>query len=495
MNSFKRKKRVVEIYFLLYLAALILLLPNKDTQRKSNNENPNFQTFEIPFQLQSEKTALTCKLKKTKLGSEIISMDSVNQIFWRGDLSEIQFEFIVEDLSQRLKVSLSKNNSNSKYFKIFENSNEQVASFVWRPNTSELLNKTYLVKVIAKGISKYNNKVITLKSQFSLNIYYEDETPNFNGTDIAISNSQNEILNANNQNQVKGFPNPQIIQNNIELRPENFELKTVAYTNWNNFILVNGLNPRFDLLRNPIVTFQSESGAGGSAKTSENGNKDNGIQISGIAPSNGTMKVKVEIQSKIDKKAYSTEFIVKPAPISQPIFDRVMYPFKSYKIVPNLPLLANQKSKAIIKEGNLIRVNSIGNNDLIFAPNITDTGKTFYLERYIDNDLFDQKYSIQVKSYPNPVIISTEKDSKNENLIIVKTKSYGFHNSKKNDIILLITSDNRISQRELYGKYKDEGDIYYQTFELNVSKISKETSFTLQAKDYRGFLSQVRRYP
>ncbi|MCX6147829.1 MAG: hypothetical protein NTW25_11380, partial [Candidatus Kapabacteria bacterium] len=468
MNSYKRKKRVVEIYFLLYLAALILLLPNKDTQRKSNNENPNFQTFEIPFQLQSEKTALTCKLKKTKLGSEIISMDSVNQIFWRGDLSEIQFEFIVEDLSQRLKVSLSKNNSNSKYFKIYENSNEQVASFVWRPNTSELLNKTYLVKVIAKGISKYNNKVITLKSQFSLNIYYEDETPNFNGTDIAISNSRNEILNANNQNQIKGFSSPQIIQNNIELRPENFELKTVAYTNWNNFILVNGLNPRFDLLRNPIVTFQSESGANGSAKIVES--KDNGISITGISPSFGSMKVKLEIISKIDKKSYSTEFIVKPAPISQPIYDRVMYPFKSYKIVPNLPLLANQKSKAIIKEGNSIRANSIGNNDLIFAPNITDTGKTFYLERYIDNEFFDQKYSIQVKSYPNPVIISTDKDSKNENLIIVKTKSYGFHNGKKNDIISLIVSDNRINQRELYGKYKDEGDIYYQTFELNVSK-------------------------
>ncbi len=493
MNSYKRKKRVVEIYFLLYLAALILLLPNKDTNRKLNSENINSQSYEIPFQLQSEKTALTCKLKKTKNGSEIISMDSINQIFWRGDLSEIQFEFIVEDLSQRLKVSLTKNNSNSKYFKIYENTKDQEASFVWRPNTNEILNKTFLVKVIAKGVSKYNNKQITLKTQFSLNIYFEDENPNFPNSDLALVNNQLPGDNQNIQSQNKNFQNSQINQNSIELRPENFELKTVAYTKWTNYILVNGINPKTDLQRNPIITYQSENGAGGYAKYLDS--KDNGIYISGISPSFGIMKVKIEIVSQMDKKSYSTEFIVKPSTISQPIYDRIMYPYKSYKIVPNLPIIQNQLTKAIIKEGNSIRSTSYGNSELIFNTNISDTGKSFKLERYIDNDLFDQTYEIQVKSYPNPIIYSTEKDFKNDNLILVKTKSFGLHNGKKNEIIALIISDNRIAQRELRGKYKEENEIIFQTFELNLQKVNSDASFTIQAKDFRAYLSSVRRFP
>ena len=97
-NSQLIKKRVIDIYFVLYLAALIFLLPgpqnNNEPQNASNNSVP-----EQALMLYPEKTTLICTVLPSDSGNKIISLDSINTIYYTSFVNDINFEFIVEDQS------------------------------------------------------------------------------------------------------------------------------------------------------------------------------------------------------------------------------------------------------------------------------------------------------------------------------------------------------------------------------------------------------------
>jgi hypothetical protein len=54
--SYNRKKRVIEIYFVLYLAALILLIPQSKKEEENGKHNAENRIFQLPFNLKAEKT-------------------------------------------------------------------------------------------------------------------------------------------------------------------------------------------------------------------------------------------------------------------------------------------------------------------------------------------------------------------------------------------------------------------------------------------------------
>jgi len=400
------------MYFVLYLAALIMLLPDKNI----NNIDPSkLDSINIPFQIYPDKTTLTCKMHKESSKVKLIEIDSVNQIFWRGDVRNVSFEFLVEDLTQRLKVSLNKQNSNTKLFKIIESIPEQNVKFVWSPGNSDYLNKTYLVKVIAKAISNKTNTPLIVKSQFSLNIFFDDEIPQF---DLQNNNPNN--LFAMNQTGIQTGQSPQLqTTGNVDMQQEEFVIKSIAYMNWQNVIKVSNLNLLTGLSKDPIVRVQTNTG--GNAKVKEI--KENILVVGGNAPASGDMRVTVTITSKFDKKESSTEFIVKSNSIGNPFYDRVMNPFKTYRIIPNFPDKLSYRVKTLLRDNNKeILTQSIGNSELFYSPNASDTGKTLYIERYLENELIGERYPINLKAYPAPEILSVVKDKKNENVLNKKLR-------------------------------------------------------------------------
>ncbi|MFA5512498.1 MAG: hypothetical protein WC313_08605, partial [Candidatus Kapaibacterium sp.] len=79
----KRKKRFVEIYFILYLAALVLLIPGKrDNELADEDEKSRPGIYQIPFSLKPEKNSLTASLRLDSNGITMISIDSVNTIYY-----------------------------------------------------------------------------------------------------------------------------------------------------------------------------------------------------------------------------------------------------------------------------------------------------------------------------------------------------------------------------------------------------------------------------
>ncbi len=99
-----KKRRNVEIYFVLYLAALILLIPGKESDKTAQTDEFGSPLYQLDFNLKAEKSTLNYVFFVDSLGIHLENADSVNYIFHTGDVEDVRYEFIVEDLLRRNKA-------------------------------------------------------------------------------------------------------------------------------------------------------------------------------------------------------------------------------------------------------------------------------------------------------------------------------------------------------------------------------------------------------
>lgn len=485
----KRKKRIVEIYFVLYLAALVLIIPdfnNKPTKIGSD-------VFELPFSIKPEKTAMFCKLSLDSNGIEIINIDSINTIYHTGNVSEINYEFIIEDQILKQKVKLDYRDENiNKYFRIRENKEQQTAEFAWNPPIHDKENKTYNVQVIATA--KLNDdlnsgRIIKSKTQFTLVVNYYDKN---SGKPINPINGSISNLNI----PITGITEAPVNVNlgDFSLSPKNDAIRTIAYEEWQNEVFILGsFNLQTDLLKNPVIKIHNNpDNNGGSAYIANY--FSNGILIKGKAPAFGNSKVQLTLVRKYDKKEESVFFNVIPQAVGTAEYPKEMYPGITYTFNPNLPFASGQETKAILRDvNNNIRAQNSQGGEFNFSPIISDTGKIFTFERYVNNNLFGQKYKIQVKNYPSPEIKRLQTVSGQE--LILQAASFGYYNGRENLIQRLEIIGNA-KAFEQNGNYKPDSknQVWLHTYKIVPKDASKPFEFSVRAIDRRGFKSEEKLY-
>ena len=492
-----RYRKSIEIYFVLYLAALIFLLPSPEEDNKKP-EDKSSKIFQIPFTIQPEKTTLNCRLLLDSTGVKILSMDSVNTVIYFGDVENVDFEFTIEDPMLRQKLLLKdERDTTNPYFRFIDNIESQSALFFWSPPIFERANKTYNVIVTAyarlKDDGKHavndgelSNRIIKAQTKFSLNMIYINADLAMNNPTIQIN--PNGTINSIN-GQIPVFPGFQP-SGEIEIRPEMGFINSVAYHKWKNIINIYGGTFSKDIIKYYVQAFNDKGDNGGTASVVNVEN--NRIVIGGLTPAYGRLKVIFTAISKYNKKEYSVDFSVVPIKMKEPIFDRAMYPDKTYTIDPQIPLLLGQEIKAMIREGNSIRVQSEQGNKFQFTPDISDTGKILTLESYIDGNLYGQKYQIKILNYPVPVIKDIQYIRNGE--VNVKTLSFGFYNRKENISVLEVEGNAIV--RELRGTIPESPDniTFVQIFRCTPRYQNQPFSFKVYAVDSRGKKSAVRNY-
>lgn len=520
-NKFNRKSRI-EVYFILYLAALILLLPEDNEIEIPKNQTGN----KIATYLSPEKNILNCKLRIENNKLVIAELDSVNNISVFGDVYNIKYDVKLETKNNYGITRVINQDYNNSIYAIKQNNNDII--FKWKPNLIKEIPSTIFVKVTANLIYKENNilKEAVLNTQFAINIYLEKKSNN----DIALNDlldagvsfssgevnfTQSEINLLNQQNQINQTTNIQTnntlnnLQNNsqfntqnssnesvgnFDISPENNVVKSLSRNRWTNFIYFYNLNPIKDLNSKPEVSISYENGKDdGTVKISET--NERGILLEGNTPNFLPMKVTVAVKRKSDKKEANLDFIVQPVPISKPQYNKVMYPEMNYVIKPNLPIITNEQIKVIIRDNDKLRYTSIDGSDFNFIPNNSDTNKVFYLERYMGNELIGEKYIFNVLNYPNPEIIEISKI--NDEILQLKTKSYGIFSNDNNIVSKILIDDFNV--QELVGKYRFENSsnykIHYQVFNLKSKvKSNNKKEISLKIRDKRGFFSNSKKY-
>jgi len=476
------RRRPIEIYFVLYLAALIFLIPKNDDEKNISAES-TFSTFELPFSIRPEKSVLFCRLTIDSNNITILHLDSINNIFHTGDVDDIKYEFIVEDQVFKQRIRLAANlEQNNRFFSVSENKRDKSSTFSWIPPTDDRMNKSYIVHVLATGKTRGSEQEITARTQFTLVVsYFNRETglPTSFGDIPMIADElpQNDIIQSQ----------PNLTDFSLSLKHD--IVKTVAYQDWDNDIFIlGGLNPINDLLKNPdiIVTNKPENN-GGSVFIANY--FSNGITLRGKSPGFGTMNVNITLKRKFDNKSASISFNVVPQSIGNAEYPQIMYPALRYVLKPNLPFIAGMETQAHLKEGERLRASSTGSNEITFTPLLADTGKVLTFERYINNSLIGQKHRITIKNFPPPSLVRLSRAG--ISVALLQTNSFGYINNRDNVVSKLVLTGNA-TYKERHGQYRADrtNHTWIQYFEITPKDNTKPFTFKVSAIDRRGEASE-----
>lgn len=487
------KRRPVEIYFILYLAALMLLIPDlKDTKKSTSNEISSNNNL---FTIYAEKSILITRISIEENGYRLISADSVNFIYYNGNVNNIDFNFQIENKSLNQVLNINSSNNLYDFFKYKEIPELKAASFQWNPPLLDGRNYIYTVKVNAVAtvnVKSDNSGIPTpqklnASTQFMLVVAYYDSRTGL--PFIATKQDSTQIKSIDSNLFTSLFKNTGEIFFDFENKIVN-ALTTDEWTNQVNFF---GINLTNELMSKPeISVINSPENNQGSAYIKQISN--NAIILGGKTPLFGKTKVKIKLTRKIDRNSVEDEFIVQPIPIQEPTVPSVIFPLQNYKIDPSFPEVPKKNFYTKISLDNRIILQSYSSDILNLIVDESYIGKTLFFERFINGKNYSKAYSIQVKAYPQPQIVRIQDVGTNKVKLIVN--SYGVVNGRDN-LVKNVQIDGNGIFTELVGQASTnkQSFIYTQVYEIKPRDDSKPFEFKIRVQDQRGEWSNYEKYP
>ncbi len=508
-----KRRRSIELYFILYLTALILLMPDK-RQKTPDSKEILAEIFQQSFTLQPEKTVISARFASDQSGVKIIAVDTSNLIVFTGNVHNIRYQFLIEDpsLGQTLRLT-SDSASSAPMFRIEQRDDLRAALFVWKPHAiGGTGSRTYSVRVIAtatptapagnfalKHMIDDAGTRLTAETQFAINIINVNESQN-SQTALLPSGSDNSTPSIAQQILPSITTQPQSPQQVLQvvrqqlgdfsISPFSPSVGTIALHPWTNKIFITGIQSSADLKRTPSIKIErSNADIGGSAEISEI--RGNEITVRGLAPSFGVMKISMTAERAADGRTAAVEFSIQPQPLAPAVVSRTMNPGITYSIQPNIPLLTGADAKAILYDGAIERISSPQGAAFDFTPDIRDTGKVLTLARIAGGRQIGDRIAIRIENFPPPEILGISRQK--SGTVQISTRSFGLWNGKENRASLLIAEGNA-RVRELYGNFRTDAKslAHTQVFEVTQQNLDAPFIFRCRATDARGASSAMR---
>jgi hypothetical protein len=510
------KRRGSEIYFVLYLSALILLLPGKQEKKSSDAVDAITALFQQSFSLLPEKNSLLSKITTDSTGASFLQLDTSNVLLLTGNVSDISFECIVEDQNNDEVIQVA--SKEGEHFSIVYDSTKKLVFFSWHPPISMLssLNKSlsYVVTVKAKAkpfisgknpelqqLLRSTDATLQTEARFSISILTEGqgEAPpkivympaetTFTRMIFQPSQIQQQtppaIADANGQK-----VGVQIMEQEFTLQPREAKMEVMAFQEWQNKIFVQGIYTPNDYAEKPIVNVvYRNKDMSGTANLLDF--REGSIIVGGVAPASNAMTVKVTSRRKYDNKEVTTEFIVDPKNLNDPIIPNFMYPFTQYKFNPEMPTSNNMDARAILRNSQRILEDNQRGLPFTYKPDIEDTGTVVYFERLINGKPIGKSYSIRIRPFEPPQIIGK---TNKEGQVEVFVRSFGKYDGKQNRCKIIFaegTAVNIIAAQDNSADFDaKDGFNNNQKFSIRPKDKSKPFSAMVHAVDKYGKLSE-----
>lgn len=521
-----RRRRMIDVYFILYLAALLLLLPNK--REKATEADPSLlrKILASRFFIQPEKTTLSCQLISSASGTpQIISLDSLNILYSSGEVNNIHYEFQITDASQQQMIAVSAQKGSVGKFSVQEDSRLGTARFLWSPDISYRRNKIFTVQVIATAkpmipasitdpalkeklerLLREDSSLDTARTSFTINVFFLDSGPVANNDSTTTDSTKTPggatlpPTNGNPalaQNRINNPPLPTfrpVEPGDFELTAETKVLDVLPFQQWENTIWAYGsdYNFRRDSRNSPKVTPFHDPTADRRGTALLADMQDNKVRIRGTAPGNGVMTVRVSTTRSSDNKEKTAQFTVRATPIQKPEIPPKMNPGIQYTLDPRFPMLTNQDTKAILSESGKERFSTSRQGErFVFSPREADIGKTFVLERYINGNRIGESYQITVEDFPAPEILEISPQNK---IILVRTRSFGQVGGLDNRVTLDIAKLINATVHERFGDFQmiEARQEISQLFELRRIDPDKPISGLIRIIDKKNRTSHIK---
>ncbi|GMV53958.1 MAG: hypothetical protein D8M52_09700 [Chlorobi bacterium] len=481
-------RRRVEIYFILYLLALVLLLPDKPMPAGGGMVLPG----DLRLDLQPERVRMECNLVRDSSGGlRIRSLDSENVIRYNTGLTDVDVRARIEDAATGQVLMVDAGRNPAALFELQLLPERQTVLFRWHPNYADATPRTLRVTLQASavpadaggpnaGAGRHFPTGLRLNgtAQFVLvtNVTRHSE----NGqTELMPRVDTIRIIDSSARRSMGTF----------WIEPARDLISGISQQPWAMRLSMGGADPMRDLAALPLV--QASNGATVERYLDTAARM---LMVRGTIPRSGKYTVNV-VAHRADGQVAQTSFDVQCLSMPAAMVASVMYPGVEYTIETNLPDL--EGAKAVVLDGGR-EVAATSASVLSFTPRLSDTGKTLQFVRLIAGDRVETPVAIHVRGFPPPEIRDVKDyGSGDKKKVIVK-----FYGDKNRDRPSLEVVDGNVrSVRKLFGNIHaandadDAGVAWIDEFEVTRKDNGQPFTFTIQARDQRGRTSALWREP
>lgn len=483
------RRRKVEIYFILYLAALVLLMPEFGQQDGEGTTNRT----EARLDLQPERLRLQCRFAIDTSGNVLITMlDTVNAIRYYGDVENLHVTAAVEDAATGVRTMVDEQSAD--LFAIRHDANRGIIFFSWRPTQLPPANRTLRVTVHASGVplqsltpvATTDELHVSAVTQFILSTSVDDRLA---PADFVRVETRIDTVFAPSQGASAADRDGNAGMGAFWIEAASPRLFDLAGTRWSNRISMSGADPSRDLKALPKARVVAADGRQASTPAVRFDERLRALVVEGITPTSGAYTVEVTAQRR-DGESASTQFVVEAQSLQPVQVPSVFHPGIEYVLSTRLPSMPGREVSAAIRDGNQWRVQPTSGEIIRFTPVATDTGRTYAFERYIDKDKVSSDV-VRVRPFDPPEIVDVRRMADSDKRRIA-VRFGGKHNRPRLDVV-----DGNVTVRKLFGDLRRANPneqpavSWIEEFEIEPRDGNKPFTYKLQAVDGAGARSRV----
>lgn len=479
MTKLRKARKRVEIYFVLYLVALVLLMPSPNrTDGKIESVDQSMWRIDM-F---PEKIRLECAIERDSANNvSIVSADTVNVIRYSPALTDVHLRAVVEDVVSKQVLVLDESNAwTSSFASVQHDLDRGLVVFRWNPLPASKQSASFRVTVFLRGrpaqVGQVSDSMMG-QTQFVLSTIVNNQQP----PQIVLLTGRTDTLvmrdTSNNQ-----FAQP--LGSEFWLEPARTTIICAAGKEWTNRISIGGADPARDLQGLPSAKIVS-----GPQLEIVRYLEQRTLVIKGRAPVNGISVIQISA-TRADGKLATSTFSVQTIVTATPRLPDAGYPGVEVVIDPLLPSVEN--ARALLRDG-IRELASVPTGLLRFRPSNADTGRAIEFVRIIDGQ---EEYTsmIPIRAFPSPVVREIRRGT-DANLKTVVVQFYSADRSS-NRPSLRIVDGNASSVRKLAGYLRPADNqkptvSWIEVFEVSRKDATKPFSFRVQATDDRGRTSAV----
>ena len=469
-----RRRKSVEIYFVLYLVALVLLMPDrKDVSADAVQDAAATSRIE----LFPEKIRLECSIERDSLGPVTIrSADSINVIRYSPALNAMRVRATIEDVANGQVLVIDDSLPQQSVFASLKVAPERgIIVFRWSPILASMSSKTFRVTLDVRGIpaSDADEQATAVgQTQFVLTTIVNNQAP----PQVIVLGGRTDTLVLRDTSSAQFGEQ---LSSEFWIEPARTMIVSAAGKEWSNRVTIGGADPARDLQSLPIVRVIS-----GTPVEIMRYLEQRTLIIKGKAPVNGSSVVEV-VATRTDGKQARQSFTVQTVTTAIPRIPETVYPGVEIVVDPLLPSV--ESARAVIRDGAR-EIAATSSGVLRCRPSASDTGKVFVFERSIDGQI-DITANMYVRSFPPPVVREVRRGSDAS----MKTVTVQFYSADRttNRPMLKVIDGNVAGVRKLAGYLRPADNqkptvSWIEVFEVTRKDASKPFSFRVQAIDERG---------
>ncbi|HVK39432.1 MAG TPA: hypothetical protein VNA88_12915 [Candidatus Kapabacteria bacterium] len=489
--GYRRRKISIEIYFVLYLSAIVLLM---GTTTRTKHEDPDalirtLREFMVDFRVGVEKVGLIYTMLPAGLevvpASEQLRRDSVNVVRAWGSVSDVRFEITgIRDTTtgQMLPVESA----------TLEN-NGFSATVKWRPN-GPMQNRVYAITIAASAepevpatipSASRERVAAALRSEGRVH-----DTVTFTVTVFAVTNPNQIHAVAARQQQLPDTPSSPAALATVPSPVDDLPItggtfaivagsdRVTAFPGraWRNKVVFSGVTDFESQIEELTVapsTVRKVSTSGGT------------LVLEGPSFGSPMQTVTISARRRSDGRSASESFDVMTGRLSDPVIPSDMYAGETYTlkfgtdgVEPGTISVRAREQGRVVAEGGAV---------LSYRPRVTGV-VTF--EREI-NGRPAGTYDATIRALPFPVLNWKKENAEHG---IVTAKSYGTVDGRPNKVELKILDGNAADEPELIADdFDEETKTHIRTWRVWRQSPEKEFSFLAWAIDRRGSASGTKR--